>query len=211
MTTAPTTRILIVDDHAMVRLALSQAIQQHDDLELVGEAENGEKAIELYRKIQPDVVTMDYKLPDNTGDEVIAALRAEFPEARIVLFSIYESEESIWSTTKAGALGCVSKAVEVDEMIAAIRTVARGERFYSEGLEEKLAERGAREELSPRELEVLEKIVAGLTNKEIEGVLHMSRSTVKHHVEHIFTKLGVNNRTQAVTVAVQRGITQLGK
>ncbi len=209
MATAKTTRILIVDDHAMVRLALAEALQQHDDLELVGEADNGDKAIQLYRELQPDVVTMDYKMPGQTGDEVISNIRDEFPEARILLLSIYEAEESIWLATQAGALGCVSKAVEIDEMIAAIRTVARGEPYYSEGLEEKLAERRSREGLSPRELEVLEKMVAGFSNREIEGLLHMSRSTVKHHLEHIFTKLGVSSRTQAATVAVQRGVVRL--
>jgi DNA-binding NarL/FixJ family response regulator len=209
MTAASTTRILIVDDHAMVRLALAEALLQHDDLELVGEAENGAKAIELYRELEPDVVTMDYKLPDQTGDEVISEIRAEFPEARILLLSIYEAEESIWLATEAGALGCVSKSVEIDEMITAVRTVARGETYYSKGLEEKLAERRSREGLSPREMEVLEKIITGYSNKEIEGMLHMSRSTVKHHLERIFAKLDVNCRTQAATVAVQRGIVRL--
>jgi two-component system NarL family response regulator len=103
----------------------------------------------------------------------------------------------------------VSKSVEIDEMITAVRTVARGETYYSEGLEEKLAERRSREGLSPREMEVLEKMIAGHSNKEIEGMLHMSRSTVKHHLERIFAKLDVNSRTQAATVAVQRGIVRL--
>lgn len=209
MTTKSPARILIVDDHAMVRLALAEAIDQHVDLELVGEAENGEKAIQLYRELQPDVVTMDYQLPDRCGDEVIGSIIAEFPSARILLLSIFETEESIYRATEAGALGCVSKAAEIDEMIAALCTVARGEPYFSGGLAEKLAERRAREGLSPRELEVLQHLVSGHSNKEIAGALNMAPSTVKHHLERIFSKLAVKDRTQAATAAVQRGIVRL--
>ena len=210
MTTKSPARILIVDDHAMVRLALAEAIDQHADLELVGEAENGEKAIQLYRKLQPDVVTMDYQLPDRSGDEVIAAIIDEFPDARVMLLSIFETQESIYRAAEAGALGCVSKAVEIDEMIASIRSMARGQPYFSEGLAEKLAERRAHEGLSPRELEVLQHLVSGLSNKEIAGALNMAPSTVKHHLERIFGKLGVKDRTQAATAAVKRGIVRLG-
>lgn len=204
-------RILIVDDHAMVRLALTEAIKQHEDLELVGQAENGSRAIKLYRKLLPDVVTMDFNLPDRDGAEVIADIRAEFPEARIVLLSIYENQESLWRATKAGALGCVSKAVEIDEMIVAIRAVAQGKAYYSEGLENKLAEHRSQEELTPRQVEVLKMIVAGRSNKEIAEDLAMAASTVKHHIEHVFTKLGVKDRTQAATEAIQRGIVRLNE
>lgn len=209
MTNPQPLRVLIVDDHSMVRLALAQAIQQQPDLTLVGEAENGARALELYRQLRPDLVTMDYKLPDCTGDEATAALRAEFPDARIVLLSILETQESIWRATEAGALGYVSKSVEIDEVIAALRAVAAGENYYSHGLADKLAARRSSEGLSPRELEVLTQIVAGASNKEIMAALHMSQSTVKHHLERIFAKLGVNDRTQAVTAAVQRGIVLL--
>ncbi len=210
MTSDPAVRILIVDDHAMVRLALAEAIDQHEDLELAGEAENGDRAIELYRELQPDVVTMDYQLPGMKGDEVIAAIREEFPEARIVLLSIYDTEESLWRAVEAGALGCVSKAVEINEMIAAIREVARGESFFSEGLEEKLEERRARDPITPRELEALRLLVEGSSNKEIEAALGLSPSTVKFHLVNVFAKLGVQDRTQAATAAVQRGIVDLG-
>lgn len=209
MTTDQKTRVLIVDDHAMVRLALGEAINQQDDLVLVGEAENGEKALALYGELQPDVMTSDYQLPDITGDQVIGNVISEFPEARILLLSIFETSESVWKATEAGALGYVSKAVEVDEMIAAIRTVARGEHYFSEGLEEKLNLRRKEESLSPRELEVLRSLVAGHSNKEIADVLKLSPSTVKHHLENVFTKLRVNDRTQAATAAVQRGIVRL--
>jgi DNA-binding NarL/FixJ family response regulator len=209
MKSSSATRILIVDDHAMVRLALAGAIEGRDDLLLVGEAENGAKALNLYRTLRPDVVTMDYKLPDCDSPEVITAITAEFPEARIMLLSIFETEECVYRATTAGALGYVSKASEVDEMITGIRAVARGEAYFSAGLEAKLGERSSRNEISPRELEVLNCLLKGLSNKEISLALHMARSTVKHHLERIFTKLGAKDRTQAVTTAVQRGIVRL--
>ena len=202
-------RILIVDDHAMVRLALSQAIERNADMCLVGEAANGDKAVSLYRNLRPDVVTMDFKLPDRDGDEVITELRAEFPDAKVVLLSIFENPESIWRATEAGALGYVSKAAEIDEVVTAIRHVASGKPYYSAGLAEKLAQRRKQGNFSSRELAVLELLVAGRSNKEIVADLQMSISTVKHHLEKIFTKLGVNDRTQAATAAMQRGIVRL--
>ena len=209
MTTHQKTSVLIVDDHAMVRLALSEAITHQDDLVLVGEAENGEKAIALYRELKPDVMTSDFQLPDLTGDQIIAKVISEFPEARIVLLSIFETSESIWKATEAGALGYVSKAVEIDEVITAIRTVARGEPYYSEGIERKLEIRRSEKSLTPRELEVLRCIVAGNSNKEICASLNLSSSTVKSHLDKIFRKLDAQDRTQAATAAVQRGIMQL--
>lgn len=209
MSAIPITSVLVVDDHAMVRLALAEAIDQQIDLQLIGEAENACRAIQLYRKLRPDVVTMDYRLPDRDGDEVIADLVEEFPEARILLLSIFETEESIHRATEAGALGCVSKAAEIDEMIAGIRSVAANNPYFSEGLEEKLVARRARSGLSPRELEVLTHLVSGHSNKEIAAALHMAPSTVKHHLERIFSKLGANDRTQTATAAIQRGIVRL--
>lgn len=205
----PKTRVLIVDDHAMVRLALAEALAQQDDLELVGEAENGASAIALYRELQPDVVTMDYQMPGLNGAEAIGEILAEFPEAHIVLLSIYETSESLWRATEAGALGCVSKGGEIDEIITAVRAVASGVFYYSEGLEKKLDERRAQEALSPRETQILAQIVSGYSNKEIVANLGISTSTVKHHIERVFTKLGVNDRTQAATAAVKQGIIQL--
>lgn len=199
-------RILIVDDHAMVRLALSQAIERNTDMCLVGEAANGDKAVSLYRNLLPDVMTMDFKLPDRDGHEVITEIRAEFPAAKVVLLSIFENPESIWRATEAGALGYVSKAAEIDEVVTAIRHVAVGKPYYSAGLAEKLAQRRKQENFSTRELAVLELLVAGRSNKEIVSDLQMSISTVKHHLEKIFTKLDVKDRTQAATAAMLRGI-----
>ena len=207
----PPIRILVVDDHAMVRFAISQAIQRHSDLTLVGEAENGKNAVALYRKLLPDVVTMDFKLPDRDGDEIIAEIRAEFPAARIVLISIFENAESIFRATKAGALGYVSKGAKVSEIIQAIRKIATGKTYFSEGLEEKLATRREQENLTPRELEVLQLVATGYSNKEIVAALHISLSTVKLHLQHIFSKLGAQDRTQATAAALQRGSVRLGE
>jgi len=205
----PPIRILIVDDHAMVRFALSQAIQRQADMTLVGEAENGIEAMNLYRKLLPDVVTMDFKLPDRDGNEVIAGIRTEFPDARVVLLSIFENAESILRATEAGALGYVSKAAKVSQVIHAIRSIATGKSYFSEGLEEKLADRREQENLTPRELEVLQLVATGHSNKEIVASLHISLSTVKLHLQNIFSKLGTQDRTQTTAVAFQRGIVRL--
>ena len=205
----PPIRILIVDDHAMVRFALTEAIQRHSDLTLVGEAQNGRSAVALYRKLRPDVVTMDFKLPDQDGDQVVAEIRAEFPEARVVLLSIFENSESVWRATQAGVLGYVSKAAKVAEVIKAIRSIAVGKTYFSNGLEEKLAARQRQESLSPRELAVLELVAAGHSNKEIAAALNLSLSTVKLHLQNIFSKLGAQDRTQATAAAFQRGIVRL--
>lgn len=202
-------RILIVDDHAMVRLGLAQAIERQRDLVLVAEAGNGAQALQLYRQHQPDVVTMDFKLPGPNGIESTSAIRAEFPDARVLLLSIYEGAEDIWRATQAGAIGYVSKSVEIDEVIRAIRCVADGKAYFSAGLAEKLATRHPDDTLTQRELEVLQQIVAGRSNKEIMTALNMSQSTVKHHIERTFAKLGVADRTQATAVAVQRGVVHL--
>jgi DNA-binding NarL/FixJ family response regulator len=205
----PPIRILIVDDHAMVRFALTEAIQRHSDLTLVGEAQNGRSAVALYRKLRPDVVTMDFKLPDQDGDQVVAEIRAEFPEARVVLLSIFENSESIWRATQAGVLGYVSKAAKVAEVIQAIRSIAVGKTYFSSGLEEKLAARQRQENLTPRELAVLELVAVGHSNKEIAAALNLSLSTVKLHLQNIFSKLGAQDRTQATAAAFQRGIVRL--
>jgi DNA-binding NarL/FixJ family response regulator len=193
----------------MVRFALSESIQRNPDMTLVGEAENGDEAVSLYRNLRPDVVIMDFKLPDRNGDAVISEIRADFPDARVILLSIFENSESIWRATEAGASGYVSKAAKVAEVMSAIRDVAVGKPYFSEGIAEKLARRRQQESLSSRELAVLELVAAGHSNKEIVTALDVSPSTVKHHLQNVFSKLGVQDRTQATTVALQRGIVHL--
>jgi DNA-binding NarL/FixJ family response regulator len=203
------TRILIVDDHSMVRLALAKAIERHPDLLLAGAATNGAQALELYRKHKPDVVTMDFNLPDMNGVDSTASIRKEFPEAKVLLLSIYEGSEDIWRATQAGALGYLSKSVEIDEVIVAIRSIAKGNPYFSAGLAEKLASRQTARTLSPQELNVLREIVAGHSVKEISTSLHLSEFTIKGHIKNIYDKLDVIDRVQAATAAVQRGIIHL--
>jgi DNA-binding NarL/FixJ family response regulator len=205
----PKIRILIVDDHAMIRYALAQSINYQKDLLLVGEASDGEEALKLYRKHRPDVVTMDYKLTGANGIKTTAAIRAEFPEARVLLISIYEGDEDIWRAVQAGAAGYVSKSVRTEEIISVIREIARGNSYFSAGLAEKIANRRPEENLTPREQSVLAQIVAGHSNKEIMTAMGMSGPAVKRRIENIYAKLHVIDRTQAATAAVQRGIVHL--
>lgn len=202
-------RILIVDDHAMVRHGLAQTIGCYPDLALAGQASNGAQALELYRKHHPDVVTMDYRLPGRSGIECTADIRKEFPDARVILLSIHEGDEDVWRATKAGALGYVSKTVEIAEVIAAIRQVAQGKPYFSAGLAEKVNRHPHGDLLSKRELEVLREVVAGRSNKEIVDKLQMSPTRVKRHLERVFEKLNVADRTQAVTISIQRGVVHL--
>lgn len=202
-------RLLIVDDHAMVRLGLAQAMEYHSDIQLVAEAGNGPEALELYREHRPDVVTMDYQMPGTNGVESTALLRAEFPEARVLLVSVFEGDDDVWRATQAGAVGYVSKSATTAEIIKAIRTVAAGETYISEHLAKKLAARKPEEALTTREYEVLRELVAGRTNKEIMSKLGISENTVKTHLKKIFAKLHVLDRIQAVKVALERGLVHL--
>jgi DNA-binding NarL/FixJ family response regulator len=202
-------RVLIVDDHAVMLFALSEAIDRQPDLTLVGEADNSAQAIVLYRKLKPDVVTMDYNLPGTNGIECTAAIRREFPDAKVLLLSIYQGSEDIWRATQAGATGYVSKSVDIKEILRAIRSVAEGKPCFSAGLAEKLATRQTAPSLSPKELEVLQKMVAGCNNKEIEADLNLSKSSVKHYIASIFSRLQVMDRSQAIAAAVKRGIIHL--
>lgn len=202
-------RVLIVDDHAMMRLGLAEAIAGERDLALIGEAANGTQCVEQYRKHQPDVVTMDFRLPGADGAESTASLRSEFPNARVVVLSVFEGEEDIWRAVEAGAMGYVSKSAEVEDVLEAIRSVFGGKTYFPAPIATKLASRRTRDALTPREHQVLHHIVAGLSNKEIAATLRMSEATVKLHISNTLAKLHVADRTQAAIVAVQRGIIHL--
>ena len=202
-------RILIVDDHAMVRFALAEAIAGETDLTLVAEAANGTEALALYRKHQPDVVTMDFQLPGADGAESTAKLRAEFPDARVVLLSVFEGEEDIWRAVQAGALGYVPKSAEIAEVLEGIRELAAGREYFPAAIAARLTARRARGTLTPRELQVLREIVAGRSNKEIATALHLSEAAVKLYISNTLAKLGVADRTQAAIQAIRRGIVHL--
>jgi DNA-binding NarL/FixJ family response regulator len=205
----PKIRILIVDDHAMVRFALAEAIAGEPDLLLVAEADNGANGLELYRKHQPDVMTMDFQLPGGDGAESTARVREEFPDARIVILSVFEGEETIWRAVQAGARGYVPKSAEIAEVLDAIRALAAGREYFPPAIAARLAARRTRETLSPRELQVLRAIVAGCSNKEISSSLGLSEAAVKLYISNTLAKLGVADRTQAAIQAIRRGIVNL--
>ena len=200
---------MLVDDHYLVRVGLSSIIALEADLAVCAEAATGEQAVALFRSERPDVTLMDLRLPGMSGSEATQAIRREFPEARVIILSTYSTDEEIYAALQAGALAYLLKSVEREELVLAIRRVAAGERHVAPDVAARLAARQPRSQLSPRELDVLRLIVGGKRNKEIAGALDISEGTVKIHVSNILTKLGVFDRTEAVSAAVQRGIVQL--
>lgn len=202
-------RILVVDDHFMVRLGLVGAISAEPDIEVVGEASNGAEAIALFDRIHPDVTLMDGILPDIHGVEVTRRILERHPGARIILVSINETAEDIHRALEAGAAGYIPKSAEKDAIVQAIRTVADGDQFLSPGLSLRLAERDLQPLLSVRETQVLSLIATGMANKQIATQLALGEATVKTHVRHILEKLGAPDRTRAVTLAMERGLLRM--
>ena len=202
----PRTRILLVDDHAVVREGLVSLLQRQSDLLVVAEAADGASAIRLYRQHRPDLVVLDLRLPDMDGVEVTAAIRAEFPQARLLVLSSFDGDEDIYRALKAGARAYVLKDSTREELLAAVRTVAAGQRSLSAAVAERLAERVTGSELTARELAVLRQIVSGRSNKQIASVLSISEGTVKTHVKSILAKMGVEDRTEAAVLALRRGL-----
>ncbi len=201
--------VLIVDDHFMARMGLSVPINGEPDMTVVAEARNAAETITFYRKHRPDVVTMDYMMPDQNGVEATRTLIAAFPEAQIIMLSGRDGEEDIHRAVEAGVRGYLTKAAERDEVLAAIRTVHQGGRVFPPDVAAKLAARKEREPLTERELNILRLIVDGRSNKEISTTLHMSEGLVKLHVSLILEKLGAPDRTRAATLAIARGIVHL--
>jgi two-component system NarL family response regulator len=202
-------RVLVADDHHVVRSGIAASIGLEDDLAVVAEADSGEQVVAQYRAHHPDVVLMDLRLPGMSGIEATAALLSQVPEARVIMFTTFEGEEDIYRAVQAGARGYLLKSAPREELLRAIRSVAAGERYLPPTLAHRLAERMASEELSPRELEVLQQIGQGRSNKEIGTALGITEDTVKRHVTNVLAKLRVVDRTQATTVALRRGIIRL--
>lgn len=202
-------RVLVVDDNSLLRLGLVGAIGGEDDMEAAGEAENGAEGIEQFRTLRPDVVTMDYKMPGDSGVETTKKLLAEFPEAKVILLSVYEGDEDVWSSVQVGAKGYLNKTASIDEILDAIREVEAGGTYFPSGIVRKLERRSQRENLTSRETEVLVQIVKGFSNKEIMSELSISEGMVKLHVSRILKKLGAADRTQAAIAAVREGIVHL--
>ena len=202
-------RIVVVDDQAVVRQGFVSLINTVPGMTVVAEGTNGRQAVELYRQHRPDVVLMDLRMPEMGGVEAIAAIRREFPAARVIVLTTFDGDEDIYRSLQAGAQGYLLKDMFFDELEAAIRTVHTGGRRIPGVVAERLAERVGSSDLTGRELEVLELIVRGGSNKEIASALDISEATVKSHVNNILSKLGVSDRTQAATTAIQRGIVHL--
>lgn len=209
MSKYPATRILVVDDHHVVRSGLVASLGMEDDLTVVGEAENGAQALEMYAKCTPDVVLMDLRMRGGNGIETTAALRAKAPDARVLMYTTFDGEEDVYRAVQAGARGYLLKSAPRDELLSALRAVAAGERYLPPELARRLAERVAGPEISEREIEVLRLISDGKSNKEIGATLHIAEDTVKRHVSNILTKLGVSDRAQAATEAFRRGLLHL--
>ena len=202
-------RILVVDDHFVVRMGLVATINLEEDMTVVAEAGDGPQALEEYRRHKPDIVVMDLRMPDMDGVTATGALMRETPPARVIVFSSFAGDENVRRALEAGAHAYVIKSGPQSELIDAIRSVHAGKFYLPPALAAELAQHVSRPGLNNEELEVLRLIVGGRSNKEIADLLKVSEITVKRRVGHILQKLGPQDRTQAATVAIQRGIIQL--
>lgn len=204
--TKETIRVLIVEDHNVVRQGLVALINLAEGIQVVGEAADGAEAIAQFRKHQPDVTMIDLRLPKMGGVDVIQRVRSESPNARFVVLTTYDGDEDIYRALKSGAKAYLLKGMTSEELITTIREVAAGKSHIPPAIAERLAERMGTEDLTPREADVLEQIVHGKSNKEIATELDISEATVKTHINSLLSKLGVTDRTQAATAAIRRGL-----
>jgi DNA-binding NarL/FixJ family response regulator len=202
-------RILVVEDHNVVRQGLVALLRTTDGFEVVGEAADGLEAIAQFRQHQPAVTLIDLRLPKLSGVDVIARIRKEASHARFIVLTTYDGDEDIYRAIQAGAKAYLLKGMTSDELIGAIRAVHAGKSHIPPVIAERLAEHIGTDELTPRELSVLEQIVEGKSNKQIGAHLKISETTVKTHVNNLLAKLGVTDRTQAATAAIRRGIVAL--
>jgi DNA-binding NarL/FixJ family response regulator len=202
-------RVLIVDDHPLVRHGLAGIINQQPDMVVVAESSCGREAIQHFRLHLPDLTVMDMRLPDIHGVEAIKAIRGEFPEARIIVLSSYEGDADIRAGLNAGAKAYLLKGMESKELLEEIRCIHAGKKRIHPTVAAKLGEFLNEDNLTQREIEVLRLVADGNSNKEIAQLLFISDDTVKMHVRNILAKLRANDRTQAVTTALRRGIVQL--
>jgi two-component system NarL family response regulator len=204
---SPRIRILVVDDHAIVRKGLAAVIEPEPDMAVVGQAATGNQAVSLFKEMKPDVTIMDLTLtPDMTGIQAIQSIRNEFPEARIIVLSAYKGDEDIYRALHAGAATYLLKESLGEDLIAIIREVHAGGGPIPAEVGRKLADRISQVSLSARELQVLQLVAKGMRNKEIAAHLSISDETAQGHVKSILAKLNVQDRTEAVTVAIRRGI-----
>jgi two-component system NarL family response regulator len=201
---------MVVDDHHVVREGVVALLSSMEDIEVVASVDNGMKAVESFAAMKPDVTLMDLQLPEMSGVEALRRIREHSPEARVIVLTTYDGDEDIFRALQAGARGYLLKGMPFDELLQSIHAVHRGESHIPLEIAEKLAGRERSEQLTPRELGVLQRIVAGRSNREIAFDLSISEATVKTHINSLLSKLGVVDRTQAATAALQRGFVRLG-
>jgi two-component system NarL family response regulator len=204
-----TIRVLIADDHLVYRIGMRNLIGSEPGFEVIGEAADGNQALELYRKLKPDVLLLDLRMPQKNGVEVVRLVREEFRDAHILIVTSYQTEEEIFQVLQAGALGYVIKDVGREMLVQAIRAVHAGNRWLAPAIRKQFDDRALRQQLTSREVEVLRLLARGLTNREIANVYGISASTVKNHLNNVMAKLEVADRTEAVSFCLSRGIVNL--
>jgi DNA-binding NarL/FixJ family response regulator len=211
ITAAPVAQasVLVVDDHALLRTGVANIISQEPTLRVVAEAANGLEAVEAYQRYKPDVTLLDLRMPVMEGVEAVRQIRLRDPQAKVIVLTTYDADEDITRALKAGAKAYVLKDISADGLIACIRDVLAGKTYLAPAAAAKLAEGVTRVQLTPRELATLRLMADGKSNKEIASALDISERTVKTHLGHLFEKLGVTSRTEAVKVASRRGLVRL--
>jgi DNA-binding NarL/FixJ family response regulator len=201
--------VLVVDDHVLVRTGVANIISNEPDLQVVAEAANGVEAIAAFERYRPDVTLLDLRMPVMEGVEAVRQIRARDPGARVIVLTTYDTDEDITRALKAGAKAYILKDISAGALIACIHDVLAGKTYLAPSAAAKLAEGVARVQLTPRELATLRLMADGRSNKEIAGELGISERTVKTHLGHLFEKLGVTSRTEAVKVAARRGLVRM--
>lgn len=201
--------LLIADDHLLFRMGLKTLIQSEPGYVILNEAKNGEECVRMYRAQRPDVVLMDLRMPGGSGLEALSTIRKSDPNARVLILTSYGTEEEIYQALQLGAMGYVLKDTSKEALLEAISAAHAGKKWVPALIAARLAERLPRQTLSPREVEILQLLVKGLTNRDIASVLKLSQSTIKNQINLLFAKLEVTDRTEAATAGLQRGIVHL--